>query len=208
MTFSSGISFIAPCPTPFPDCSFPNLFLEALTPVDYDYGFVFLFCLLLIRWSRKPGQSWHGSNFCLPVRIQFQNWILTKSFILESRLFVEKDLACFMFVTLFTCQSYEEIFFKSTLWESDAPYQCMCGTLRLWPQEFLSLVLVHTQPPTSTLTFKCSYQFMAQEIFALGKQILDALSLQCTCLSRILSGGSFYKFRPLDLEIARLFLVL
>lgn len=65
-------------------------------------------------------------------------------------------ISCLLLI-VFTCQSYEEISNPhcENLLEflERNPMNVCVGPLRLWPQEFLALMLVHTLPPNIQITF-------------------------------------------------------
>ena len=126
-----------------------------------------------------------------------------------------------LLLSLLSCQSYEEIFSRSSLWESDeVPRKtpCECGdggakTMAPWVSPS------HAGPhlasnSLSKLPFKCSYQFLAQAVSALGKYILVVINLWNRSISpafgwwfvlQIQTDGSK---KVTDLQFVQLFLVI
>lgn len=162
----SLFSLLPPLPT-----LFPVYFLEAQFHVDW-----------VVEFPLPPQvkqESWKLQQAGLPfppAGVRFESCALTKSFLRERRPWLRKrsGLVSQWFFLASHCLREENLFWilvVRTLWNSwrGKPTKIV-SLLRLCPQEFLILILLHTQSPAI-------YQFMGPVAFASDKQVPVAVSL-------------------------------
>lgn len=149
-SFSTDIAFHSPpqLHIAFPGCIIPVDFLEALNLVD---------CAPLpppppttncLLWHRKTGGGWDGSNSLLLAVIRLWKDPFPCRILLWRRLRIDFTVVTF----LFSLPEPRGDLYWISPWQSDKVpgdkvHESVAGLLRLALQEFLTLMLIHTQPP-------------------------------------------------------------